>query len=39
MIYKSGKPMNTGLKYNEKEALNGTYLPNGQCITAILTED
>lgn len=38
MIYRSDKPMNTDLKYNEKEALNGIYLPNGQCITAILTE-
>lgn len=38
MIYRSDKPMDSGLKYNEKEALNGIYLPNGQCITAILTE-
>ena len=39
MIYRSDKPMDMGLKYNEKEALNGIYLPNGQCITATLTED
>lgn len=39
MIYDSRKPVDSGLKYNEKDAQNGEYLDNGQMIIAKMTED
>ena len=39
MIYDSRKPVDSGLKYNEKDAKNGKYLDNGQMIIAKMTED
>ena len=39
MIYDSRKPVDLGLKYNEKDAQNGEYLDNGQMIIAKMTED
>lgn len=39
MIYDSRKPVDSGLKYNEKDAQNGKYLDNGQMIIAKMTED
>lgn len=38
MIYKSAKPVVSALKYNEKDAQNGEYLPNGQCIISKMLE-
>ena len=39
MIYDSRKPVDSGLKYNEKDAQRGEYLDNGQMIIAKMTED
>ena len=39
MMYDSRKPVDSGLKYNEKDAQNGEYLDNGQMIIAKMTED
>ena len=39
LIYKSNKPLNMGLKYNEKEAQNGIFLDNGQLIMSTMTEE
>ena len=38
MIYKSAKPVVSELKYNEKDAQKGEYLPNGQCIITKMLE-
>lgn len=38
MIYKSAKPVVSELKYNEKDAPKGEYLPNGQCIITKMLE-
>ena len=38
LFYDSAKPVVSTLKYNEKDAQNGEYLPNGQMITKLLTE-
>lgn len=38
MIYKSAKPIVSELKYNEKDAQKGEYLPNGQCIITKMLE-
>lgn len=38
MIYKSAKPMVSALKYNEKDAQNGEYLPSGQLIITKMLE-
>ena len=38
MIYKSNKPLNSELKYNETDAQSGEYLPSGQCIITKLLE-
>ena len=38
MIYKSAHPVVSVLKYNEKDAQKGEYLPNGQCIITKMLE-
>lgn len=38
LIYKSAKPQDSALKYNEEDAQKGEYLPNGQCIIKIMLE-
>lgn len=38
MIYRSAKPVVSELKYNEKDAQKGEYLPNGQCIITKMLE-
>ena len=38
MIYKSNKPLDSELKYNETDAQSGEYLPSGQCIITKLLE-
>ena len=38
MIYKSDKPLNSKLKYNETDAQSGEYLPSGQCIITKMME-
>jgi len=37
-IYKSKKPAHSGLKYSERDAQNGVYLPNGQSIILTMLE-
>ena len=38
MIYKSAKPQNGTLKYNETDAQSGEYLPSGQLIITKMLE-